>query len=35
MLIAGAVGVLTNGLPLNNPKGDSYNNENTWHYDIG
>ena len=34
-LPAGAVGVLTNGLPLNNHKGDSYNNENTWHYDIG
>ena len=30
-----AIAVLTNGLPLINHKGDSYNNENTYHFDIG
>ena len=30
-----AVGVLVNGLPLNNHKGTSYDTTNTWHYDVG
>ena len=36
VLPSNAIGVLTNGLPLYNPKSStSYNSENVWHYDIG
>ena len=36
VLPSNAIGVLTNGLPLYNPKSStSYNDEDVWHYDIG